>query len=953
MPTYRDQEIPIFSFKPDWSNEVNLVCLYHTIIREALDNSEERHGRRPRCLYGIKFQTMALRGQETGYLRRFLELAQAMPIGMPVWTDECRLLQGISEGATTLSVEDTTVTLFGVLADYALIWRAFNDWEVVEIDEIEEDAITLSEPTVKAFPAGSMVVPLLFGKLPRANLRQPTDDKGAFQVEFEERFNGITDQSIVETSTPELEWEFNSECQNELVLRFSMPEGETWRVQIAESLEGPWGNHIWASITGDEAEAGVKELVLNNDYSGTHYFRVVDQEGVLRRSAVLPAAAVLAAPTLNSISNCSVPEDRAMFASEGFVYAYSDRENDMISPDEVYLVPRGRYEHVYAAPFTSADIVAVPDISAPEGAIIKWTRDGSDPTENTVMPMLDGVEENISPSRPDFRFILKIRCFKDGCASPVTTILLDRRINILARFNSTGVGNVAAGFCDLPRDEDDAESGFSCNLNYGGTQGLADAMEALAKGSATSSNGGLLVYKNFGAESNGIYLGWENFQVAWSYYNHQGSEISAESIWALMRPCFTFAYAHCTNDTNPDATYFQPDEFGSTITGAGGGTGLTFMELALDDYILSTQPEDDGSNSLEQLELVLTVHHDFVELSAGGYVPPETDPEPPIVVPENTIYGDDFEAYADDDDLSGDTLEEGTGWDGPWVIHEYVSTDPGDDFESYGADDDDVTTATALAGGEGWAAGSVWTVHDYNFNRAGGDDFESYSDDEEVTIVELFGGESWEEGSFWIVYDYAGQGGGDDFESYSDGELTDGTSDNLNGGTGWNKATAVEDWVVHDWASKPPNATAYRYWRIEILNNNGDTSFTGILEVELRETNGGTNYALASNGGSASASLDNTDGPAAEAIDGSLSSLAGWICPNNNAWPQHIDIDLGSARTITEVKLGSYSTTNTTAARSIHDAVIYGSNDGSTWTPIKAIWGETNWTFGELRTFNI
>jgi hypothetical protein len=192
----RSITLPIFTIPPDWSETVVVRTLYKTIIREALETSEERQTLRPRCLYGIGFRTVGLTMQETGYLRRLLELAQASPIGMPVWTEATRLTAAAAEGDTVIAVDDISETLWSIVGDYALAWTAFNDWELLEVQSIANEAITLSSPGLgSALPAGTKILPVIFGNLPRAGQRPLTDANGVFAVNFEERFNGIANQT--------------------------------------------------------------------------------------------------------------------------------------------------------------------------------------------------------------------------------------------------------------------------------------------------------------------------------------------------------------------------------------------------------------------------------------------------------------------------------------------------------------------------------------------------------------------------------------------------------------------------------------------------------------------------------------------------------------------------------------------------------------------------------------
>jgi hypothetical protein len=208
VPQYQGQSIPVVTIPPNWEADVFLRTIYATKFFEGLDTSEERHGRQPRCLYGLRYQTLGLSGQETGYIRRVLDLAQGMPVGIPAWTEAARLTAQANVGATTLAVDHLAPTLWEVLPDYVLIIATnereipiFNQWEVLQVTTLTDLSITLTEPTTRAWPVHSWALPLLIGRLPRAPHAQVTDIHGVLQVDFEERFHGLTDQSIQEAGT--------------------------------------------------------------------------------------------------------------------------------------------------------------------------------------------------------------------------------------------------------------------------------------------------------------------------------------------------------------------------------------------------------------------------------------------------------------------------------------------------------------------------------------------------------------------------------------------------------------------------------------------------------------------------------------------------------------------------------------------------------------------------------
>jgi hypothetical protein len=84
-----------------------------------------------------------------------------------------------------------------------------------------------------------------------------------------------------------------------------------------------------------------------------------------------------------------------------------------------------------------------------------------------------------------------------------------------------------------------------------------------------------------------------------------------------------------------------------------------------------------------------------------------------------------------------------------------------------------------------------------------------------------------------------------------------------------------------------------------------------------------------------------------------LTSTNGWGANNLNIWPIWLQYDLGAGVTkrVVQYRVGSYSTTTTTAARSSKNWILQGSNDGSNWTTVHRVGNQTGWSFGEMRTY--
>jgi hypothetical protein len=145
------------------------------------------------------------------------------------------------------------------------------------------------------------------------------------------------------------------------------------------------------------------------------------------------------------------------------------------------------------------------------------------------------------------------------------------------------------------------------------------------------------------------------------------------------------------------------------------------------------------------------------------------------------------------------------------------------------------------------------------------------------------------------------------------------------------------------------NGGLFRYYRLNITANNGDTQALGIGEIELRGTYDGPDLTSPSTTVTASNGAN-----AAQTVDNNTSTNNGWTVGSvTPTLPQWISFDLGSAQAVAQYVVSSYPTSTLTAARSIKDWTFEGSNDGSTWTVLDTVTGQTGWTLGTTRVFTL
>lgn len=154
----------------------------------------------------------------------------------------------------------------------------------------------------------------------------------------------------------------------------------------------------------------------------------------------------------------------------------------------------------------------------------------------------------------------------------------------------------------------------------------------------------------------------------------------------------------------------------------------------------------------------------------------------------------------------------------------------------------------------------------------------------------------------------------------------------------------IRDLIMVAAATGAP-AGSYRYWRIFILNNNGDPNYISLNEVELRGSVGGADLTSPTTPVAASTFYDGTYDPK-YTVDNSLSPTPLWISAPYALTNQWLLYDLGTPTAIAQVAICFNDPSG--SIRSPKDLRIEGSNDGTNFTTVKTFLGNTSWTVGSV-----
>ena len=152
----------IWPVPPDWSRPVvERLALGTDIMQASATGVTQHRGLLATPRRGFQFQVLA-----DGQDRRVADMLIAGYGGayqLPIWPDVQPLLAPLAAGA--VEIPCVTAGYDFVAGGKALLYRAVNEFELVDVDAIDTDQVTLAAPTASAFAAGSRLYPVRRARL--------------------------------------------------------------------------------------------------------------------------------------------------------------------------------------------------------------------------------------------------------------------------------------------------------------------------------------------------------------------------------------------------------------------------------------------------------------------------------------------------------------------------------------------------------------------------------------------------------------------------------------------------------------------------------------------------------------------------------------------------------------------------------------------------------------------
>lgn len=190
---------------------------------------------------------------------------------------------------------------------------------------------------------------------------------------------------------------------------------------------------------------------------------------------------------------------------------------------------------------------------------------------------------------------------------------------------------------------------------------------------------------------------------------------------------------------------------------------------------------------------------------------------------------------------------------------------------------------------------------------------------------------------------------GGDIRTYIDAEITPGQ-------TYYVRISSVKN-GAEKLSSETTVSTAqlFQYFRLYITENNGDSSFTAIQEIEIALTENGPDITTPSTPITASSFY--TGFEPEKVLDNIFSDQAkAWISNTGSVFPHYLTLTFDNQKNVAELRIWSHNTVDGGVAgqkRAPKDFIFQGSNNGVDWLNIRSFSNITDWAVGIVKKFNI
>ena len=149
--------LPLWTFPPNWSSPLKETLDWLTNVLQSPSGAEQRRALRLAPRRSFSFEVLVSRAERTRF-DLWAHVVGAQPLALPIWADSQILGTPVAAGSSAIVASTAGYDFVpGGLA--LLASEELATWELVDVDQVSADGLTLVTPAVHAWPVGCRLLP--------------------------------------------------------------------------------------------------------------------------------------------------------------------------------------------------------------------------------------------------------------------------------------------------------------------------------------------------------------------------------------------------------------------------------------------------------------------------------------------------------------------------------------------------------------------------------------------------------------------------------------------------------------------------------------------------------------------------------------------------------------------------------------------------------------------------
>jgi len=181
---YGGETVALLLATPNWAQSLEVSMTLPTAIDKAISARESRRAFATSMRYSLGYTVDFFSTRQATDLRLWLNRLKGETVAVPLWTDAVEISVTANAGSDTFAKTATMPVRYG--SEWIVLSDDLSAYEIVVVSAIDAGTVTLVDALAMTWPAGTLLFPLLFGKLAeRPQFDAVTDEalSGAIKIQ--------------------------------------------------------------------------------------------------------------------------------------------------------------------------------------------------------------------------------------------------------------------------------------------------------------------------------------------------------------------------------------------------------------------------------------------------------------------------------------------------------------------------------------------------------------------------------------------------------------------------------------------------------------------------------------------------------------------------------------------------------------------------------------------------